>query len=167
MRQHGQAIPLRSIASRLRTALGAQNHMKSIIMLSALFFLFACARSEHIATFEYKPLPDVKVKLVLDDLVEGSGQFSTVHFVYFINNNSSESIILIANNVKAKINGVQTADTKYDSLASLPDAEFEIEKHESEHKLFFIIDSNALSKGIHDFQMVDFGLSINKNDGSA
>jgi hypothetical protein len=105
--------------------------------------------------------------LVLVELIKGSGQYSTVHFEYFINNNSNESLKLTANNVKAIINGTQTADTKYNSLASVPDAEFEIDKRESQHKLFFIIESKALSKGIHDFKMVDFGLSIYKNDGSA
>jgi hypothetical protein len=141
--------------------------MKSILVLSTLLFLYACGQSQHIASFEYNPLPDVNAKLVLVDLVNESGQYSRVHFDYFINNNSNESIKLTANNVRAKINGVETADTKYDSLASVPDAEFEIDKNESKHKLFFIIESKALSKGIHDFQMVDFGLSIIKKGGSA
>jgi len=126
-------------AAPLIKALGAQNHMKSILVLSSLLCLYACGQSQHIAAFEYKPLPGVNAKLVLVDLVNESGQYSTVHFEYFINNNSSDSIKLTANNVRAKINGVQTAGTKYDSLASVPDAEFEIDKHESEHKLFFII----------------------------
>ena len=58
--------------------------MKSILVLSSLLFIYACEQSQHIGSFEYNPLPDVNVKLVLDDLVEGSGQYSTVHFVYFI-----------------------------------------------------------------------------------
>ena len=141
--------------------------MKSIIILISLLFLFACGQVQYIGSFKYTPLPDVNVKLVLVELIKGSGQYSTVHFEYFINNNSNESIKLTANNVKAIINGTQTADTKYNSLASVPNAEFEIDKRESQHKLFFVIESKALSKGIHDFKMVDLGLSIYQNDGSA
>ena len=155
------------MAALVSPPLGAYNHMKSILLLSTLIFLYACWQSQHISIYEYNPLPDVNVKLVFVDLVNESGPYSTVHFDYFIKNKSKQRVELTANNVRAKINGVETTDTKYDSLSSVPDAKFEIEKGKSEHKLYFIVESKALSKGIHDIQIVDFGLSINKNDGSA
>jgi hypothetical protein len=138
--------------------------MKTLsLFIAILSFLVSCDQHKHMASFEFSPLPDVDAKVFVIEVENGSAQYSTVVFDYLIYNSSENNIKLTANNVRANINGVETVDAKYSSLASAPDAEFQIDKGESKHKLFFIIDSTALSKGIRNFEMVDSGLSIIKN----
>ncbi len=135
--------------------------MKNITLITLIFSFLSCGiQSDQI--FNYTPFDGIEAKVILKESESSYNDYSTIHFEYIIQNSSKAPIRLTANNIKAKINGQETIDTKYNSLASIPDADFVILDAESKHELFFIIGSSVLSGGIRNFNLTASGLSIEK-----
>lgn len=135
--------------------------MKNLILITLIFSFLSCGTNNgHI--YNYSPFDGVETKVILKESERSSNDYTVVHFEYIIQNSTKTTIRLTANKIKAKINGQETIDTKYNSLASVPDADFVIEDTESKHDLFFIIDSSALSNGIQNFNLTASGLFFEK-----
>ncbi len=133
--------------------------MKQVIFLSIILAFLSCSNQSS-KIYKYKPFDGVETEIQLKNHEISSDEYSVVHFEYTIRNIKAKPLRLDANKIQAIINGERTIDAKYNSLASVPDADFVINEAESQHDLFFIIITSAISDGIRNFDLIDSGLSI-------
>ncbi len=133
--------------------------MKQIIFTAIILAFLSCS-NQNSKIYKYNPLDGVETEIQLKNYEESPDGHSVVHFEYKIRNINTKPLRLTVNKIQAKINGKKTIDAKYNSLASVPDANFLISSAESQHDLFFIIKTSAISDGIIDFDLTASGLSI-------
>ena len=133
--------------------------MKQIIFTAIILAFLSCSNQSS-KIYKYNPFDGVETEIKLKNHEVSSDEHSVVHFEYTIRNNKSKPIRLNAHKIQAIINGEKTIEAKYNSLASVPDADLLINEAESQHDLFFIITTSAISDGIRNFDLLASGLSI-------
>ena len=84
-----------------------------------------------------------------------------LHFDLQIENNSYKEVFLDIGRIQANLNGVNSREVYYDSLASvMPEKEI-LNRGLTEHKLYFVFPETNKNMDLRDFRVTSYGLSIN------
>ncbi len=136
--------------------------MRIVSIILALVIVASCDGAEK---YQYTPLKNVFANIIIGDVGEHSSSHSTLGFRYEINNQSSINVKIVANEIKAKINGADVLITQYSSLASVPDAEFVIDEGKSTHNLYFVLANEFLKSDTQKMEIINFGLQFENSNG--
>ncbi len=85
-------------------------------------------------------------------------------FLYFeliIENTSNEDVFLDVGKIQANLNGELSAETYYDSLASVMPEKERLNSGRTENKLYFVFPEILKNEELKDFKIINYGLSNN------
>ncbi len=136
-------------------------NIKCVVLVCLSLISLGCTKNDA-GTYIYKPFKNITFTLHTKELKYRSDVKAVfLHFDLQIENNSNKEVLLNIGKIQANLNGVNSRETYYDSLASvMPEKEI-LNRGLTEHKLYFVFPESIKNMNLRDFRVTSHGLSIN------
>lgn len=108
--------------------------------------------------YKYQPLENVGVNVFVAKIEVKEEGKTFIQFKYDINNNSPSPVTLKPASIRIIVNGEKSEFVRNNDLASAPEAETQLEKGDSEHEFYLMVNKVFENREIREFRVVNFGL---------
>ena len=111
-------------------------------------------------TYKYEPIKDVAYTVNTTKLKHHEDIKAV--FLYFeltIENKSSKEIYFNVSEIKSELNGEESTETYYDSLASVLPKKERLKKGQTKLNLYFVFSEKQKNRELKEFKVINYGLS--------
>ncbi|VAW95523.1 hypothetical protein MNBD_GAMMA21-1475 [hydrothermal vent metagenome] len=129
--------------------------MNKYILFLILMMVAGCSET---VEYKYQPLENVGVNVFVAKIEVKEEGKTFIQFKYVINNNSPSPVTLKPASIRIIVNGEKSEFVRNNDLASAPEAETQLEKGDSEHEFYLMVNKVFENREIREFRVVNFGL---------